>query len=84
MSGRKKTLHRGLTDLDESILFLTQPYIKIALVCLLLSLYCMLNTRGDFHSLSFVLSVITFIINSILIVILYFKAKGIRSKGKEK
>ena len=78
----KETTYSGLTEFDESVLFLTRPYIKITLVCLLLSFYCILNTGGDYDSRSFVLSVITFTMNSIFIVILYFKARRIRTKGK--
>lgn len=82
---KKKTLYSslGLTDLDESVLFLTRPYAMITLVCWVLSLYCIIYTRNDSQSSSFVLSVITFVINNIFLIILYFKAKRIRSKAKD-
>ncbi|GEM_PF-3783078 len=80
---KHKNSHGGLSEFDENVLFLTRPYIKITLVCWFLSLYCILNTGNDLHSLPFVLSVFTFITDSILIVILYIKVKRIRRKTKE-
>lgn len=83
MSGEKKTLYNGLSEFEETVLFLTRPYIKITVVCWFLSLYCTLSTGVDFKSSSFVLGLLTLIIDSILLLVLYFRAKRIRRKKKE-
>jgi hypothetical protein len=81
----KKTSHTfpGLTDLDESVLFLTRPYAVIASICWILSLFCIINTRNDALSFVFVISFITFLIDSVFLITLYFKAKRIRRKTKD-
>lgn len=83
MFKNRKPLQRGLTEVDETVLFLTRPYVMITLVCWVLSLYCIINTGIDHQSLSFILSSITLIIDSLFLVILIFRAKRIRRKTKE-
>ncbi len=83
MFKNRKPLQRGLTEVDETVLFLTRPYVMITLVCWVLSLYCIINTGNDHQSLSFILSSITLIIDSLFLVILIFRAKRIRRKTKE-
>jgi hypothetical protein len=85
MFKNKKTPHTapGLTDLDESVLFLTRPYAVITLICWILSLFCIINTRNDIKSFPFAICVITFLIDSFFLIILYFKAKNVRRKTKD-
>ncbi len=83
MTGKKKTSFNGLTDFEETVLFLTRPYVKITVVCWLLSLYCILSAGNDFKSPAFVLGIITIIIDSIFCLILYIRAKWIGRKKKK-
>lgn len=82
LSKRKDTQHSGLADLDETVLFLTRPYIKITAVCGLLSLFCIISTVNDMNSSAFVLGVTSFLIDSIFFLILCYRAKRIHRKKK--
>jgi hypothetical protein len=79
---RNETQHSGLTDLDETVLFLTRPYIKITAVCGLLSLFCILSTVNDTNSSAFVLGVTSFLIDCVFFLVLCYRAKRIRRKKK--
>ncbi|HBG76048.1 MAG TPA: hypothetical protein DDW86_03715 [Clostridiales bacterium] len=79
-SGKKKGSGNGLTELEETILFMTRPYLIFVLVCWALSLFCMLHLRNDMHSASLGLSVFTFALDSVFLFILYRKAKHVRNK----
>ncbi len=81
MPGKKKSSDKGLTDLDETVLFMTRPYLIFVLACWVLSLFCILHLRNDTHSASFGLSVFTFSLDSVFLFILYRKAKHVR-QGK--
>ena len=67
---------------DETVLFLTRPYIKITVVCWFLSLFCIIGTVNDMNSSAFVLGVTSFLIDSIFFLVLCYKAKWIRRKKK--
>ena len=82
MLNKNEQEHSGLTDLDEILLFMTRPYMVFVLLCWFLSLYCIISLRNDTRAMAFALSVITFIIDSIFLVILYYKAKYVRYKNK--
>jgi hypothetical protein len=82
MYGVKKTQQEGFTDLEETILYLSGPYMKITSVCWFLSLYCIIDASGDYQSVSFVLGVITGLVDSILFLVLYFRARRIRKREK--
>ena len=82
LSERKDMQHSGLTDLDETILFLTRPYVKITAVCWFLSLFCIISTVNDMNSSAFVLGVTSFLIDSIFFLVLCYRAKWIRRKKK--
>lgn len=78
----KETQQKGLTDLEETILYLSGPYMKITGVCWLLSLYCIMNAGGEYRSVSFILGVITGLIDSILFLTLFLRARRIRRRKK--
>lgn len=79
-SNKKKPEYNGLTDMDETLLLMTRPYMIIALICWFLSLYCIINLRNDRESMAFVLSVITLVFDGAFIVIIFHKARGVRKK----
>ncbi|MBE5966632.1 MAG: hypothetical protein E7255_06655 [Lachnospiraceae bacterium] len=80
MPKKKKPEYNGLTDMDETLLFMTRPYMIFSLLCWLLSLYCIISLRKDTQSMAFVLSAITIVIDSVLITTIYYKAKRVRKK----
>lgn len=82
LSERKEMQRNSLTDLDETVLFLTRPYIKITVVCWFLSLFCIIGTVYDMNSSAFVLGVTSFLIDSIFFLVLCYRAKWIRRKKK--
>lgn len=77
---KKKPAYNGLTDMDETLLFMTRPYMIAALICGLLSLYCIISLRNDRESIAFVLSLITLVSDGTFILIVYYKARGVRKK----
>jgi len=81
MTNKNKQEYNGLTDWDETLLFMTRPYMVFVLLCWLLSLYCIVSLRNDTQSVAFALSAITFAIDSIFLVILYLKGKRVRSRN---
>jgi threonine/homoserine/homoserine lactone efflux protein len=82
LSERKEMQRNSLTDFDETVLFLTRPYIKITVVCWFLSLFCIIGTVNDMNSSAFVLGVTSFLIDSIFFLVLCYRAKWIRRKNK--
>ncbi len=82
LSERKEMQRNSLTDFDETVLFLTRPYIKITVVCWFLSLFCIIGTVNDMNSSAFVLGVTSFLIDSIFFLVLCYRAKWIRRKKK--
>ncbi len=82
LSERKEMQRNSLIDFDETVLFLTRPYIKITVVCWFLSLFCIIGTVNDMNSSAFVLGVTSFLIDSIFFLVLCYKAKWIRRKKK--
>ena len=75
--------HRGLSDIDERVLFFFRPYAVAMLVCWFLSLFCIVYLRNNGRSSSFVLSVLTFIISNLFLIVLYIKTKNIRKRTGE-
>lgn len=77
MPNEEDNKYNELTDVDETLLFMTKPYMLIVLACWFLSLYSIISLRDDRQSMAFIMSIITFIIDSLFLIILYLKAKRV-------
>lgn len=74
---KKEVSEEELTEKDEMILSQTKPYLTGSLLCSTLAIFCLMIIGINPSEPAFWLCILTLIINSLFLVIIYRKARKI-------
>lgn len=80
----KKELSKNnkLTELDETVLFMTKPYAIASIVCFILAVFSFFYTWPDTDNPSLFISGFVMVVNFIFIIAILVNAKRIRKNDK--